>query len=412
MVLPFLNKKYYYCSPLPILLIALFFIQRSEAQTDSLYFKLYDHHNGLSSSSIWGILQDKKGFIWAGTDWGLNRFDGNMVYNFFETSKDIAISNNIIFNLYPLKGDEIGVATRNYVTIINTNNFKTLKLYFPSDSVIKYWANSIKGVAKDCKGNYGVVTGVGFYIFNNKGTLIKSYQRHTTPEVLSGLFNFGSKIFYAPDSSICIFTKDKEVLNYNYSSNKIEQASNRFPFYAQLEHNKVNDFIVSPDLSMYILSSSSHELLIKANLSDPGITMQLPSEAYNLFAWNTSPIITKDSLLVLNIGTKLYYRNIQQQYRHKADFKYVDLKSYIMRLYLDSEQRLWCGTRRGLFKQELRVLPIQSKYYSITGKSIKDIIIDSDKIYVGTRDVEVYVINKKSNSIIKKIYTITNKKRK
>ena len=40
-------------------------------------FKSFSDENGLSGSDVNCVLQDRKGFIWIGTDNGLNRFDGN-----------------------------------------------------------------------------------------------------------------------------------------------------------------------------------------------------------------------------------------------------------------------------------------------------------------------------------------------
>ena len=39
-------------------------------------FITYSVNQGLSQSSVYSLYQDKKGFIWAGTAEGLNRFDG------------------------------------------------------------------------------------------------------------------------------------------------------------------------------------------------------------------------------------------------------------------------------------------------------------------------------------------------
>ena len=57
--------------------------------------------DGLSQSSVTCILQDSKGFIWFGTQDGLNRYDG---YNFkvFKNnpSDSTSLTNNFIFSIY------------------------------------------------------------------------------------------------------------------------------------------------------------------------------------------------------------------------------------------------------------------------------------------------------------------------
>ena len=41
------------------------------------HFRHYNIENGVSSNNISTLFQDQKGYIWIGTENGLNRFDGN-----------------------------------------------------------------------------------------------------------------------------------------------------------------------------------------------------------------------------------------------------------------------------------------------------------------------------------------------
>jgi len=46
------------------------------SQSERLQFKHFTPDDGLSSSSVTCFLQDYKGFMWIGTYYGLNRYDG------------------------------------------------------------------------------------------------------------------------------------------------------------------------------------------------------------------------------------------------------------------------------------------------------------------------------------------------
>jgi len=46
------------------------------AQKDVLLFENYNSEQGLSQNSGYAITQDQQGFMWIGTQDGLNRFDG------------------------------------------------------------------------------------------------------------------------------------------------------------------------------------------------------------------------------------------------------------------------------------------------------------------------------------------------
>ncbi|MCK7536674.1 MAG: hypothetical protein MZV63_39770 [Marinilabiliales bacterium] len=57
--------------------------------------------NGLSQTSIHCLLQDKRGFLWIGTQDGLNRYDGYSFKSFKNEPHDTAsISNNYIHCLF------------------------------------------------------------------------------------------------------------------------------------------------------------------------------------------------------------------------------------------------------------------------------------------------------------------------
>ena len=63
--------------------------------------KFYSTNNELSSSLINQIFQDKRGFIWIATEYGLNRFDGLRFSNYKHISGDsTSIKNNYVRTLF------------------------------------------------------------------------------------------------------------------------------------------------------------------------------------------------------------------------------------------------------------------------------------------------------------------------
>ena len=57
--------------------------------------------DGLSQSSVTCIFQDKKGFIWFGTQDGLNRYDGYSLKVFKNDQEDTtSLINNFIYSIY------------------------------------------------------------------------------------------------------------------------------------------------------------------------------------------------------------------------------------------------------------------------------------------------------------------------
>lgn len=84
----------------------------SIAQQPNLYFKKITVQNGLSNNKVNCILQDKRGFIWIGTDDGLNRYDGNNFLIFrSQPGKQQGLSGNVITALLEDDQEILWIAT-------------------------------------------------------------------------------------------------------------------------------------------------------------------------------------------------------------------------------------------------------------------------------------------------------------
>lgn len=82
-----------------------------EAQPVRILFDSYRLKDGLSNDQVFAIEKDKNGFLWVGTKYGLNRFDGKYFKNFYNNSKDSnSIRDNIIMELYVDRKINYGLA--------------------------------------------------------------------------------------------------------------------------------------------------------------------------------------------------------------------------------------------------------------------------------------------------------------
>lgn len=95
-----------------LLLILLFAHCLLQAQETSLYFENLNSRNGLSHDKVNCITQDRRGFIWLGTDDGLNRYDGKNFVHFRHRLHDTSsLSGNIITDLLEDKEGRLWIAT-------------------------------------------------------------------------------------------------------------------------------------------------------------------------------------------------------------------------------------------------------------------------------------------------------------
>src|SRR6187549_2543400 len=83
-----------------IILFSSLIFKSIAAQKPYLYFNRLTTQNGLSHNKVNCIIQDKRGFIWIGTDDGLNRYDGHN-FTIFRHQPDsgATLSGNIIMDL-------------------------------------------------------------------------------------------------------------------------------------------------------------------------------------------------------------------------------------------------------------------------------------------------------------------------
>jgi signal transduction histidine kinase/ligand-binding sensor domain-containing protein len=97
---------------LQVVLIVLLLDYYATAQKPSLYFEKLTTQNGLSNNKVNCFIQDQRGFMWIGTDDGLNRYDGQY-FTIFRKQRGIGtgLSGNIITDLLEGKEGILWIAT-------------------------------------------------------------------------------------------------------------------------------------------------------------------------------------------------------------------------------------------------------------------------------------------------------------
>jgi ligand-binding sensor domain-containing protein len=79
-------------------LILLGCLLAGSALADNLNFARLDNTDGLSNNQVECIFKDSRGFIWFGTNFGLNRFDGYRMETFLPLKND---TNSLLYNAVP-----------------------------------------------------------------------------------------------------------------------------------------------------------------------------------------------------------------------------------------------------------------------------------------------------------------------
>lgn len=121
-----LKSKYIYI----ILILNLGFSTILKAQNNDLVFHRLTVNDGLSSGNVSQIFQDSQGFIWIGTEDGLNLYDGYSFKTYKHSAADSnSISNNNIRTIIEDKNGKIWIGT-NYGLNVFDRSSQTFKKYF------------------------------------------------------------------------------------------------------------------------------------------------------------------------------------------------------------------------------------------------------------------------------------------
>lgn len=105
------------------------------SQTEMHYVENYGLDEGLSSSTIFSIVQDSTGFIWIGTSAGLDRFDGVNFNSYTNIPHDsTSLSANLVQHVLVDVKNRLWISTREGLNLYNRekDNFKNY-LHNPDD---------------------------------------------------------------------------------------------------------------------------------------------------------------------------------------------------------------------------------------------------------------------------------------
>lgn len=77
--------------------------------SENSHFRHYNNKHGLSHNTVYCSLQDQRGFMWFGTEDGLNRFDGHTfkIYR-HNSSHPNSLPNDHIGNLLKVRTEKSG----------------------------------------------------------------------------------------------------------------------------------------------------------------------------------------------------------------------------------------------------------------------------------------------------------------
>ena len=201
-----------------ILFSIICFVQMLTCFSHAVTGRLYTS-NDLSSSLIRCIIQDKYGFIWVGTNYGLNRFDGYKFSTYLCNPADTTtIQDNDIVKLYPYSKEFLFVATNRglYKYSYLTNSFQHIVLEKKDEKI------RVSSLIEDGKHNLLIGTaGYGAYRLDMTTGKVTRLSRKSANSV----DDFFAMLFFDDEGYLWQANHTKVLRKYKYNGKSIRLVS-------------------------------------------------------------------------------------------------------------------------------------------------------------------------------------------
>ena len=225
----------------------------AETSIPDMKFRRLDTRDGLSNSTINCIYQDSKGFVWIGTSYGLNRYDGYRFRTYYSDPNDTTtLRSNYVDQIFEDAAGRLWLRQGMNYSLFDPVTERTVR-------------NPSKQLAE-----YGVVGGIDrFYIDSKKNMWVKTYdeglycnvygrKKHTLTKygyedgMLPKEFYFSSMAEW--DGMLLVASSDGELIGVDPETGKV-----RWKDRYMIEHggktSEAYNIIVDPDGNYWVLSN-------------------------------------------------------------------------------------------------------------------------------------------------------------
>ena len=214
-----------------LLVVTLFFGVINSVRSQEFKFSHITSEQGLSMGVVNCVLQDSRGFMWFGTQDGLNKFDGYNITVFKNKQLDSnSLSNNFINALYETKNGELIIGTNGGG--FDSYNLSTGKFSHHigvSGNKNSLSNNNVKSILEDKEGIIWIGTDDGLNSYNPKNKKFTRYLNdNANPNTISN--NNAWCLLEALDGKLWIGT-------YGGGLNSFDKKTGKFEHYNQLNNS-------------------------------------------------------------------------------------------------------------------------------------------------------------------------------
>lgn len=342
-----------------LIIVFIFIISLSRLMGQNIKFEHYNESNGLSYNSVRHIVQDKNGFLWFGTFFGLNRFDGYQFKPFLSATlgKDKINNDDITAIEYDKSSNSLWVGTRKGLTWFNLEE-NTFKVFLPEKNNRNSLPDEeIRAVHIDKFKRIWIGTKVGGLCIYNPRTNQFSRVNLKGFEYIKDIFEDKKGIIWV--GSYGNVSVAKIVLGKNGAINKISKyvltvpnSSELNPYINFIYEDAKSDLFIGTRAGLYKLDKTKNTF-VNLYIKDDALRNKLGpyfvsiAKAPDGKYW----VGTLGGLLVCNQLEDIAKGKFSRYYSVLSDNTSL-IDNLITALYFDASGVLWIGTEEGLDKYD------------------------------------------------------------
>lgn len=319
-------------------------------QNYQLNFRKLTVDNGLSQNTVQAIIQDKKGFMWFGTQDGLNRYDGYEFRVFRNnTSDNNSLSNNYVWDIFEDSGGTIWIATfGGGLNYYDPETERIGKFSVDTDSENSLSSNRIFCITEYPPGIIWAGTNDGLNRIDKiSGKVTAFFVKSERNDELPG--NYIGSVANSNDGSIWI-SGDIGLIRFNARENTYENIQDsHLP--GGIDYTRASNLVFHNN-RLYLTCSSGIVSIDTENNKDSTLIRLQEFQTSKGTPEFGSLMIDDDSHFWAGTPEGLYYidlnKGIKKLYTNQKNDPNSLSYNSVTSLYRSGEGVLWVGTKNGL----------------------------------------------------------------
>ena len=368
-------------------------------------FKHYKHDkydkNSIANNYIVDIIEDKNGYIWVSTIGGLSRInpDKDEIKNYYSKEDSGNLSNSNLWQILCTKDNRLIASTIDGLNVYDEDKDKFTRILYKEGELPSQYIYSLE---EDINGHIWVGTDNGLVELDKDLNIVKSYQDAIGD---SDVYN----VYDDSKGNIWVCTLDNGLFKINLDDKSVENYKNNNSKIS-IPSNNVRDIISDSEGKLWIATDKG--LCTFDYEREEFITYNKKSYQSNSLIDDEIFCLLKDSSGLIWIGT---YSGISR-FNPNSSFTHFKSDPYdnnsisgnvIHGIYEDDDKTLWIGTNESgvnIINGE-SIKHLNKENSNLVSDLIEDITGFKNYIFIGTNEgLSVLVKNDKTV----KNYTITN----